>query len=232
MNFLITGTSRGIGRALASHYLSMGHSVAGCSRGEGTMEAPGYTHFRLDAGDEAAVASMVRATADLLGGIDVLINNAGVASMNHLLLTPAATARKLFDTNFMGTFVFMRETAKSMIKSGRAGRIVNFSTVATPLRLEGEAIYAASKAAVVNLTQTAARELAPHGITVNAVGPTPVPTDLIRGVPQDKIEALIALQAVRRIGEFRDIINVIDFFIAPASDFITGQTIYLGGVTP
>lgn len=232
MMLVITGTSRGIGRALAEHYLTLGHFVAGCSRGEGTIKSPGYTHFILDAGDETAVADMIRRSADLLGGIDVLVNNAGAASMNHLLLTPASAVRKLFDTNFMGTFLFLREAAKVMVREGRGGRIVNFSTIATPLRLEGEGIYAASKAAVVNLTETSARELAPHGITVNAVGPTPVATDLIRGVPKEKINSLIARQAIHRLGEFKDIINVIDFFISPASDFITGQTIYLGGVTP
>ena len=116
-----------------------------------------------------------------------------------------------------------------MMGTGR-GRIVNFATVATPLKLEGEAIYAASKAAVVSLTEVLARELGPFGITVNAVGPTPVKTDLIRSVPAEKMEALLDRQAVRRYGEFRDITNVTDFFLRPESDFITGQVIYLGGV--
>ena len=102
--------------------------------------------------------------------------------------------------------------------------------MATPLRLEGEAIYAASKAAVESLTQVLARELAPGKITVNAVGPTPVKTDLIRSVPQEKMDALIARQSIARFGEFEDIANVVDFFIDPRSDFVTGQVVYLGGV--
>ena len=110
------------------------------------------------------------------------------------------------------------------------GRIVNFATGATPLKLEGEATYAASKAAVVSYTRILARELAAFNITVNAVGPTPVKTDLIKGVSNEKINALLKMQAVRRFGEFKDITNVIDFFIKPRSDFITGQVIYLGGV--
>ena len=105
------------------------------------------------------------------------------------------------------------------------------TTVATPLRLEGEAIYAASKAAVLNLTQVLARELAPLGITVNAVGPTPVKTDLIRSVPQDKLDALLARQAIPRFGEPEDVINVVDFFLQRSSGFVTGQNSYLGGVT-
>jgi 3-oxoacyl-[acyl-carrier protein] reductase len=117
------------------------------------------------------------------------------------------------------------------MRKNNYGRIVNFSTVATPLKLEGEAIYAASKAAIVNLTKIMAFELAGFGITANVVGPTPVKTDLVRSVPQTKIDTLIARQAVKRWGEFKDIANVIDFFIKPESDFITGQVIYLGGVS-
>ena len=110
------------------------------------------------------------------------------------------------------------------------GRIVNFATIATPLKLEGEAVYAASKAAVVSLTEVLAREFSGLGVTVNAVGPTPVPTDLVGSVPEEKMTALIARQAIPRYGEMRDILNVIDFFIRPESDFVTGQTLYLGGV--
>jgi 3-oxoacyl-[acyl-carrier protein] reductase len=92
-------------------------------------------------------------------------------------------------------------------------------------------MYAASKAAVVSLTQILARELAEYNITVNAVGPAPVRTDLVRNVPEERLEALVARQAIRRFAEFRDVANVIDFFIQPESDFITGQVIYLGGVS-
>jgi 3-oxoacyl-[acyl-carrier protein] reductase len=129
----------------------------------------------------------------------------------------------------VGTFLFCREAARLMQKN-KYGRIINFSTVATPLKLEGEAIYAASKAAIVSLTEVMAREFAEFGITVNAVGPTPIKTDLIRSVPQDKMDRLIARQAIQRYGTFEDVANVIDFFLRPESDFITGQNIYLGGV--
>ncbi len=163
-------------------------------------------------------------------GLDVLVNNAGIASMNHVLATPLKTASKILETNVSGTFLMCREAAKLMM-SAKSGRIVNFATVATPLRLEGEAIYAASKSAVITLTQILARELGSMGITVNAIGPTPVRTDLIAAVPENKLERLLRRQALPRFGEFRDISNVIDFFIKPESAFITGQTIFLGGVS-
>ena len=114
--------------------------------------------------------------------------------------------------------------------SRSVGRIVNFATVAAPLRLEGEAVYAASKAAVANLTEVLARELAPFGITVNAVGPTPIKTDLIKGVPEEKMTALINRQAIPRYGTLEDVVNIVDFFIRPESDFVTGQIVYMGGV--
>ena len=116
------------------------------------------------------------------------------------------------------------------MKKNQYGRIINFSSVAAPLKLEGEAIYAASKAAIMSLTAILSRELAEFGITVNAIGPTPIQTDLIRGVPKDKLNNLIVRQAIQRFGNFSDISNVIDFYIKPESDFITGQAIYLGGV--
>jgi 3-oxoacyl-[acyl-carrier protein] reductase len=112
----------------------------------------------------------------------------------------------------------------------KSGRIVNFTSVAVPLDLEGESVYAASKSAVVTFTRILARELAPANITVNAVGPTPVMTDLIRSVPKDKLDRLLKRQAIHRYGAFKDISNVIDFFIRPESDFVTGQVIYLGGI--
>jgi len=173
---------------------------------------------------------MVRAVAKEHGGIDVLLNNAGIASMNHFLLTPLHTVEQIFATNVMGTFNFCREVAKVMTRK-KYGRIVNFATVAAPLKLEGEAAYAASKAAVANLTQVIAKELGGFNITVNAVGPTPVATDLIRGVSDGKIDDLINLQSVKRMGEYRDISNAVDFFIRPESDFVTGQVMYLGGIS-
>jgi 3-oxoacyl-[acyl-carrier protein] reductase len=226
---MITGTSKGIGKYMVEYYARQSYIVIGCSRQPSDLKLENYQHFCLDVSDEPKVLDMFTEVRKNYGRLDVVINNAGIASMNHILLTPLETVRKIYDTNVLGTFLFCREAAKLMQKN-RFGRIVNFATVATVLKLEGEAIYASSKAAIVSLTEILAREVAEYGITVNAVGPTPIMTDLIRSVPREKLEALLNRQAIRRYGEFQDVTNVIDFFLRPESNFITGQVIYLGGV--
>jgi 3-oxoacyl-[acyl-carrier protein] reductase len=229
-NIVITGTSKGIGRYLSEYYLAKGYKVFGCSRSESDLVHDNYVHFELDVADEKSVISMAKKIDRSIEGNLALINNAGIASMNHSFLTPLKTMQNIFATNVFGTFLFCREFGKIMAKR-KFGRIVNFATVAAPLKLEGEAVYAASKAAVANLTQVLAKEYAPYNITCNAVGPTPVYTDLIKNVPKNKIEALLNSQAIHRLGEFDDISNVIDFFIDEKSTFVTGQVLYLGGVS-
>ncbi|EAL2459687.1 SDR family oxidoreductase [Campylobacter lari] len=233
---IITGTRKGIGKELSEYYLNNNHIVCGCSRGKSSIEHKNYRHFELDVCDEKLVVNMIRNIKKEFGKIDILINNAGIASMNHILTTPLKTLQNIFNTNVFGSFLFIREVSKIMSQTYKKEtismpyRIVNFSTVAAPLRLEGEAIYAASKAAICNLTQVCAKELSSFGITCNAIGPTPVPTDLIKNVPKNKIQDLLNQQAIKRFGNFDDIVNTINFFIDEKSDFITGQIIYLGGV--
>lgn len=226
---LITGASKGIGAHLALHYVERGYQVVGCSRGPSSIEADGYRHVLLDVGDEPAVNEMFRGIRKEFGRLDALVNNAGVAAMNHSLLTPMENVAEMVTTNFVATFLFCREAAKMM--SGRqSGRIVNFTSVAVPLRLEGEAAYASSKAAVEALTGILSKELAPYQITVNAVGPGPVETDLIRSIPSAKLEELLARQAFHRFTEMDEVAHVVDFFLSPDSRSVTGQVIYLGGV--
>ena len=226
---IITGTRKGIGKYLAEQYLAEGDYVYGCSRRECDIKHERYSHTRLDVSDETAVIEFVRNVYKEHKRIDILINNAGMASMNHVLLTPKATAERVFNTNFMGTFLMSRECAKYMIKK-KQGRIINYSTVAVALNLQGELVYSSSKAAIEQLTRVLAGEIGESGITVNAVGPTPVDTDLIKNVPENKIEELKSRQCIKRLGTFEDVKNVIDFYLKPESNFITGQTIYLGGV--
>ncbi|WP_422858213.1 SDR family NAD(P)-dependent oxidoreductase [Flagellimonas sp. S174] len=226
---VITGNRKGIGRYLTENFLSKGYNVVGCSRGESDLKHNNYKHFICDVTDEKAVRSLIRKAKKEFGKLDVLLNNAGIASLNHSMLTPGSTVKKVFETNFYGTFFFCREFAK-LAKKEDGGRIVNFSTVAVPMNLEGEMIYASSKAAIEKLTKILAKELAFNNITVNAIGPTPIETDLIKVVPKEKIDELIGKQALKRFGTFEDIENAINFFIDKRSSFISGQIIYLGGL--
>ena len=227
---LITGTRKGIGRFLAEYYVNRDYLVEGCSRNPSEWKDPNYAHHQVDIADESQVKTIFASIRKRHGRLDVIINNAGIASMNHILLTPLDTVSKITDTNLKGAFLVCREGAKLM-KKRRFGRIVNFSTVAVPMQLEGEAIYAASKSAVETFTKVLARELSEFGITCNVVGPTPIETDLIRRIPREKIDRLINSLAIKRLGKFEDVANVIDFFIKPESDSITGQVIYMGGVS-
>ena len=226
---LITGTRKGIGKYLAEHYVARGHTVIGCSRSPIDWSLDNYHHFLADVSDEKAVKALFSFIRKKFQKLDNLINNAGIASMNHIMLTPLKTVNAILNTNVIGTFLFCREAAKLM-STKHYGRIVNFTTVATPLKLEGEAIYAASKAAVFSLTEVMAKEFAALNITINSIGPTPIDTDLIRSVPEDKMNRLISKQAIVRKGTSKDVANVTDFFLQKESDFITGQNIYLGGV--
>lgn len=226
---IVTGASRGIGLAAAEHLVGLGWRVHGCSRGTSDFESPLYRHHEVDVADEDAVRGMVREAG--AEGLDLLLNNAGTASMNLAVLATTSSVRRIMETNFLGTFLFCREAARVMLRR-RRGRIVNVVSVADPLSLEGEAAYAASKAAVASFTRTFSREVAAHGITVNAVGPGPIMTDLIAGVGKERIDALVnRRQSIHRLGRVDDVLNVVDFFASDRSDFVTGQVIYLGGVT-
>lgn len=225
---VVTGARKGIGRFLAEHYTRLGHRVIGLSRSTSDFVADAYEHIELDVADEAAVVKTFASIRRNHKKIDHLLNVAGVAGMNHVLLTPGSALKSMFETNVFGTFFCSREAAKVMQKA-KWGRIVNFSTVAVPLRLEGEAAYVASKAAVVALSQVMARELAPRGITVNVVGPTVTDTDLVRNVPADRLESLLNRQAIPERGSMEDIAATIDYLLSDSARHITGQTLYFGG---
>ena len=226
---VITGTRKGIGRFLSEYYLSKGYIVAGCSRSESNLSHSNYSHYILDVSDETTVRKMITDVYKQHCRIDFLINNAGIASMNHSLFTPGSTIEKVLSTNVIGTFLFSREVAKIMVKQ-KSGRIINFTTIASPLDLAGEAIYASSKAAVEKFTKVFSKEIADYNITVNAIGPSPIKTDLIKNISEDKMNKLLEKQAIHQFGTFEDICNITDFFLKDESIRITGQIIYLCGV--
>ena len=230
MIIVVTGARKGIGRYLSEYYLEKGYIVIGCSRKDTDLKSDNYHHYQVDVTNEKDVNEFANFVRKKFSKIDALINNAGAASMNHFLLTPASTAQRLIELNYIGAYHCVRAFINLLKKSDNP-RIVNFSTIAVPLALSGEIAYVASKSAVEAFTKVLAKEISQFSITVNAIGPTPVETDLIKNVPSQKMKDLISQQAINRMGKFSDVSNVIDFFISPASDFITGQIIYLGGIS-
>ena len=229
-NILITGSSRGLGKALAEHYLHKGDNVYGCARSERTIEHENYHHYQVDIASPEDVNKLFFSLRKEIKQLDAIINNAGIASMNAFALTPVESFQKIFNINVQGTFLFCQK-AFGMLKRSPHPRIINMSTVAVPLQLEGESIYAASKSAVETLTRIIAKEYGSFGITCNAIGPSPIDTALIKGVAKDKIAKLIKRQAVQKMATEADVINLADFFLRPESSMISGQVIYIGGVS-
>jgi 3-oxoacyl-[acyl-carrier protein] reductase len=227
---LITGSSRGLGREMAEDLIAKGWEVYGCARSESEISHPNYHHYVLDVSSAEAVTAFFFDLRKQTKQLDALINNAGVASMNAFALTPVKSFQKIFEINVQGTFLFCQK-ALGFLKKSSDPRIINMSTVAVPLNLEGESIYAASKSAVESLTRIVAKEFGYFGITCNAIGPSPIDTSLIRGVPKEKIAELVKQQAVRKMATAKDVLNVVDFYLRPESSMISGQVIYLGGIS-
>ena len=223
------GTSKGIGFALSNWLLEEGWIVCGFSRNETRIDHPQFYHFILDVSDEIKVVQMIASLRKDFGHIDALLNNAGIESMNHITITPKESLKNIFQTNVFGSFLLLREVFSLMI-SQKHCRIINFSSITNPLNQKGVATYASSKVAVESLTQIATKELGYYNITVNAIGPAPVQTNLIKKAPKFKIDSLLGRQAIKRLGTFEDIKNAVSFFLRPQSHFITSQILYLGGV--
>ena len=227
---LITGASRGIGAHLRQRFRDQGAWVAACARSMTPAEDEGGWDQPVDVTDEGAVRGWVRGAYRRSGRLDVLINNAGAAQMNHALLTPLSALRGVLELNYLAAFSASREAAKLM-RRARYGRIINLSTIAVPLLIEGEMAYAASKAALETATRVLAHELAPMGITCNLVGPSPVDTDLIRGVPAPKLEALLRRFPLGEMASVEDVAYAIEVFARREAGQLTAQILYLGGAS-
>jgi 3-oxoacyl-[acyl-carrier protein] reductase len=164
MIIVITGSRKGIGHYLCEYYLNKDDTVIGCSRNESDLKDDNYHHFNADITDEKSADNFIKAVKMQFKTIDVLINNAGAASMNHFLMTPLSTAEELMKLNYLGAFHCSRGFI-NLLKKSKHPRIINFSTVAVPLKLAGELAYVASKSAVEALTKVLAKELAQFNIT-------------------------------------------------------------------
>lgn len=229
-SLLVTGSSRGLGKLLAEAYLSMDVTVFGCSRNASTIEHQNYRHFVLDIADEASIASMFKEISLLKIRLDLVINNAGIAQSSLGILTSTKTAGEIINTNFLGTFLVIRESLKLMQRQ-RYGRIVNFSSINVPLASVGSSIYNASKAAIESMATTLSRENAKADITINTIGlsvadKTGMSDSLTLKSLAEKQRQLIKSDLIK----VEEIIHAINFLASPLAKNICAQTIYFGGV--
>lgn len=233
---IITGAGRGMGAAVAERLAKDGISVVinyassadAAEKLVAKIEAAGgrARSAQADVADPAQVARMFDSAETALGGVDIVVNNAGIMPIGALADFDDATFAKLIDTNLKGSFNTMREASRRL-RNG--GRVVNFSSSVVGLYQPSFGVYAATKAAVEALTVIMAREMAGRSITVNAVAPGPVQTELLSHSPQAVLDHLAEMTPLRRLGQPTDVASVIAFLVSNDGGWINGQTIRVNG---
>lgn len=228
--FLITGTSRGVGRYLAEYYTGLGHDVIGCSRGVSDIETHSYKHFEVDISDEKNIQLIFSHIRKEYKKLDVVINNAvsNPANISSALLN-YKSIEETFRVNLFSTMIICREAIKLMVRA-KSGRIINMGSMVTKHEEFGGSLYTPSKAAVNSYSRILAKEVYRSGITVNVVAPSAIETDLAKNSDQEELIKALSRNAIKEYGKMEDVSNMIDFLIKGESSALTGQIFYLGGV--
>lgn len=235
---LITGSTRGIGWAAAQVFAREGavvvlngrHLEQTEERARRLREEFGTTVMAVagDVADPAAVKDCYRAIFAAHRRLDVLVNNAGVLQDALLGMIPERTIREVVDTNLMGAIYHLQEAARLMGRNG-GGSVINISSIIGRVGNVGQAVYGASKAAILGLTMSAAKELAPKNIRVNAVAPGFIHTDMVKQLPQEKFDERMRGIRMGRIGQPEEVANTILFLASDLASYITGQVIGVDG---
>jgi 3-oxoacyl-[acyl-carrier protein] reductase len=232
---LVTGGSRGIGRSIAQHLADAGARVAVVARAQDRAQAaadalPGEGHkgYGCDIGDAAAIDPLVKAVEADFGGLDILVNNAGITQDNLLVRISDEQWDSVVDTNLKGAFLLIRAVAKGMMRR-RSGRIINITSVVGLTGNKGQANYAASKAGLIGLTKSVAKELASRNVLCNAVAPGFIETEMTAELGEGAKEGLMGQIALGRLGTGDDIAGVVRFLAGPAASYITGQVVVVDG---
>lgn len=235
---LIIGGTRGIGHATARQLAAAGARIVLTGTDGDTAElsasaiadefAVAATGMALDLVDTASIAPLIKLVAAEHGGIDGLVVSAGVMPATPIGMTTVATARQVLDINLLGAFEAVQAATKVMLRR-RHGAIVLVGSVVGESGSPGQSLYAASKAGLVGLVRSAARELGPHGIRVNAVSPGLVQTDLLAAMPAERVAEHVARTPLRRVGTAGDIARVIQFLLGDDAGFVTGQMVGVNG---
>jgi NAD(P)-dependent dehydrogenase (short-subunit alcohol dehydrogenase family) len=236
---LVTGASKGLGSAIAVGLAKAGARLALCARSEnglaGTraaVEAAGgeARTFEMDVLSRASVRDAVAAAVAAFGRIDILVNNAGVNVRKPALELDEEEWDRVVDTNLKGYFLVAQAVGAHMV-ARRAGKVINVSSIFGAVGMSNQLAYAASKGGVGQLTKVMAIEWAPHGVTVNAVGPTYFETPLVAALRNDpeRFRFINERTPMGRWGQPEELVGTIVYLAAPASDFVTGQTVYVDG---
>jgi 3-oxoacyl-[acyl-carrier protein] reductase len=226
---LVTGSTRGVGRQISQHFIDGGATVIGFARGEASITHERHHHVKVDLADVHAIQATFSTIRKLVPHIDIVINNAAVLTAQYAMIMPPGAAQAMVNVNLLAPFVVSREAAKLMRKN-QWGRIINIGSMAASMEPMGDSIYAACKAGLSTLANVMAREFGSMNVTCNTLAITAIESDMLSQLPREKIEAIIATLPLPRFATIADILNVIDFFAAERSAYITAQTIFLGGV--
>jgi len=231
---LVTGSTRGIGRAIAESLAAAGARVAVVGRDADraretaasiSPEARGYA---CDVGDVAAMAGLIESVEKDFGAIDILVNNAGLNRDNLLMRLKDDDWDAVLNTNLRGAFVAMRAATRGMMKR-RWGRIINIASVVGVVGNKGQANYAASKAGLIGLTKSVAKELASRNILANVVAPGFIETDMTRAMTDEAKKTLFAQIPLERLGTPADVANLVTFLASDLAAYITGQVFIVDG---
>ena len=232
---LVTGASRGIGKAIATQLAQQGATVIGTATSENGAQAIsdylsefGGKGFALNVTDKESVDTTIKAINEAHGGIDILVNNAGITRDNLLIRMKDDEWQDIIDTNLTSIFTLSKAVLRGMMKK-RFGRIVNIGSVVGSAGNAGQANYAAAKAGVIGFSKSMAREVASRGITINVVAPGFIDTDMTKALTDDQKEAIFKDIPANRLGEPDEIAATVAFLVSDGAAYITGETIHVNG---
>jgi 3-oxoacyl-[acyl-carrier protein] reductase len=232
---LVTGASRGIGRAIAEKLAQLGARVIGTATTDSGavaintyLEPVGGRGLRLDVTDEDSVSAIIKQIGNEFGAVSILVNNAGITRDNLLMVMKDAQWEDIIDTNLSSVYRMTKAVLRGMMKA-RKGRIINIASVVALTGNPGQTNYCAAKAGMLGFTKSLAREIGSRNVTVNAVAPGLIDTDMTRELADEQRQALIGQIPLNRLGEAVDVAGAVAFLAGPEASFITGETLHVNG---